>query len=678
MNAPIKRSILPWPALVAGGCVVLLLLACGLSAALGTGGMLLTARLAKARSSGAMNATAQTAVVQDIRGQVEVQAADGIWSPAEAGMQVSAGQHVRTGSLSSAALVFNDGSRALLQASSEIAIDALDVPGGSKPRTILLNQISGQSDHDVTPNKHKDSRYEVNTPSGTGQAKGTQFQVIITADHAAYFYVSEGSVAVTGLKTTVLVGIGQMTIIFPQMTPLEPFSSVTVQGVVTQTGDTWIVNGQSFTVNEKTVLSGDPKVGDWVLVKGHLLEDETKAADWITRIYTPPTNEFRLTGTVESIGDTEWKVNGQSIAVTPDTQIDSEIVVNDTVLVRGRVLPEGKLQARSIQRIDEALGLPFDFTGVINAMGDTTWTISGISVTITDTTQLEISLKEGDLVRAQGYIDENNEWIAESIQRTEEDTRTFSFTGTLENKEPWKVSGISFETREWTEIDENLAVGDRVLVSGIIDENGGWIATRIERLDDLLSGRMILVGVVISTEPWVVSGTPILVNDETVIDGTINVGMLVRVEFVLQPDGTWLAVSIRPLSLVVWFPGCFDILATVVSVNGNQIQLANWPLLVLDDTVTITNEQGEDAGTIGTLAPGSMVRIRICFDADMNIHIITIIIIEMPDQPDGPGDETGKATVCHKPDKKGGHTLTISQSAVPAHLGHGDYLGACR
>jgi len=34
--------------------------------------------------------------------------------------------------------------------------------------------------------------------------------------------------------------------------------------------------------------------------------------------------------------------------------------------------------------------------------------------------------------------------------------------------------------------------------------------------------------------------------------------------------------------------------------------------------------------------------------------------------------------VCHKPDnKKGGNTLSISSSAVPAHLGHGDTLGAC-
>jgi len=44
-----------------------------------------------------------------------------------------------------------------------------------------------------------------------------------------------------------------------------------------------------------------------------------------------------------------------------------------------------------------------------------------------------------------------------------------------------------------------------------------------------------------------------------------------------------------------------------------------------------------------------------------------------------PDVEGGKVTVCHKPGKKkGGHTLTVGRPALGAHLGHGDYAGACR
>jgi len=42
----------------------------------------------------------------------------------------------------------------------------------------------------------------------------------------------------------------------------------------------------------------------------------------------------------------------------------------------------------------------------------------------------------------------------------------------------------------------------------------------------------------------------------------------------------------------------------------------------------------------------------------------------------GPPIEGGKVLVCHKPGRNQ-HTLSISVSALPAHLGHGDTLGPC-
>ena len=49
----------------------------------------------------------------------------------------------------------------------------------------------------------------------------------------------------------------------------------------------------------------------------------------------------------------------------------------------------------------------------------------------------------------------------------------------------------------------------------------------------------------------------------------------------------------------------------------------------------------------------------------------TIWQITEPDYPVFKGD-THKVLVCHK-----GHTICISQNAIPAHLAHGDYLGNC-
>jgi len=53
---------------------------------------------------------------------------------------------------------------------------------------------------------------------------------------------------------------------------------------------------------------------------------------------------------------------------------------------------------------------------------------------------------------------------------------------------------------------------------------------------------------------------------------------------------------------------------------------------------------------------------------------VQIIIVNTNDV--GTPMEGEKVLVCHKPSKNG-HTLSISASALPAHLGHGDTLGPC-
>lgn len=53
-------------------------------------------------------------------------------------------------------------------------------------------------------------------------------------------------------------------------------------------------------------------------------------------------------------------------------------------------------------------------------------------------------------------------------------------------------------------------------------------------------------------------------------------------------------------------------------------------------------------------------------------------VISAPEDEDtDSGDGQPKVVICHKPDTPAEHTLTVAEPAVPAHLNHGDYLGAC-
>jgi hypothetical protein len=121
----------------------------------------------------------------------------------------------------------------------------------------------------------------------------------------------------------------------------------------------------------------------------------------------------------------------------------------------------------------------------------------------------------------------------------------------------------------------------------------------------------------------------------------------------------------------------------VLSMDGNQLLLVNWPPLTLDDDVEIE----------GQIEPGSVIVFRICLADDMTLKVVSIIVIHPPGTiivpPPGtviipppppeepPGVEEGKVTICHKPDGKNPHTITVAQSALQAHLDHGDTLGAC-
>ncbi len=253
---------------------------------------------------------------------------------------------------------------------------------------------------------------------------------------------------------------------------------------------------------------------------------------------------------------------------------------------------------------------------------------------------------------------------------------TFEIVGELESTDPWMVTGNTFAIRDWTQIDEGLEAGDLVRVKGVILEEGTWLAASIEHAEEeQASPTITLIGKVESINPWVVNGITLNVTSDTLISEGITTEMIVRVEILLLEDGPWEVLSIVPLGQFTDIPGCATITATVVSVNGNELQLAGWPVITLEDQVNIEN----DAGGEGTLGADQAILIVICASEEGQIRVTHIIILTA-EQVDPPAEEEGggeKALVCHKPDKKGGHTLSISSSAVPAHLGHGDTLGAC-
>ena len=296
-------------------------------------------------------------------------------------------------------------------------------------------------------------------------------------------------------------------------------------------------------------------------------------------------------------------------------------------------------------------------------------TISGTGVT--PTAPVTQAATESVLRLENGAIEvreESGDWLPVGGETT------FEIVGELESTDPWMVTGNTFATRDSTIIDEGLEAGDLVRVKGVILKDGTWLAYSIARAEEQTNASVILIGSVTSIDPWVVNGITLNVTSDTLISEGIEAGMIVRVEILLLEDGTWEVISIVSLGDFTGVPGCATVTATVVSVNGHEIQLVGWPVITLDDDVKIEDDQGGEV----TLSEDQVVLVVICSSEDGQIRITHIIIINIGEEGEIPSDGGGeKVLVCHKPNKKGGHTLSISSSAVPAHLGHGDKLGAC-
>jgi hypothetical protein len=326
-------------------------------------------------------------------------------------------------------------------------------------------------------------------------------------------------------------------------------------------------------------------------------------------------------------------------------------------------------------------GLIIGYLGIITSMLACMAVGLGRSNENTNTDEGMLQIDNGSIeVKGQ-----NGEWMPVA------GASTFELVGALQSMNPWKVAGTALETNETTKIQDGLQVGDLVRVKGTVLEDGKWVAYSIERAEEQAnpSPTIVFIGKVTSTDPWVVNGITLNVTADTVINGNIAVGMLVRVEVLLSEDGTWEVLSLTPLGDFSEVDGCVTVAATIVSVTADEIQFVGWPSMPLGSDVKIESNgneegnqgdegQGDQQGSI-VLSPNQNVLVVLCPSDNNQIVIVQIIVIVINPPEEGGNESSGdneKVLVCHKPNKNA-HTLSLPKSAVPAHLGHGDKLGPC-
>src|SRR3990172_5228879 len=141
--------------------------------------------------------------------------------------------------------------------------------------------------------------------------------------------------------------------------------------------------------------------------------------------------EIEFFGAIESIGADAWTIDGQTVRLTEQTRIKDAAELHDRVRVHARVMADGALVAREIERASDDMpgrqGAQIEFTGAVEAMDAAAWTVDGQSVAITAHTEIEDGIKGGDFVEVHAQVEADGSLVAREIRPDE------SGSGDVEN-----------------------------------------------------------------------------------------------------------------------------------------------------------------------------------------------------------------------------------------------------
>jgi primosomal replication protein N len=281
-----------------------------------------------------------------------------------------------------------------------------------------------------------------------------------------------------------------------------------------------------------------------------------------------PHARVEFTGMVGAMAPEAWTVGGQVVGITPETEILGTIAVGDSVKVEALVGTDGVLLAREIRPVSRAEERPepdkdlFEFTGTIEAMDATSWTVSGQAVAVNSDTEIKGAFAVGAEVKVHALVGADGSLTATEISPAAgpdpDDVREgeMKFAGLVAEigAEAWTIGGQIVAVDAFTRIDAGIIVGDLVQVHAFLAEDGTLTASKIELEDEdddddmgEAGMRFELRGTVeaIGAGSWTVSGQVLLVISTTEIDEGIVVGSQVKVEGFVGQDGSFTALEIK-------------------------------------------------------------------------------------------------------------------------------------
>jgi hypothetical protein len=161
------------------------------------------------------------AKLTQLSGDVQIADHTTKWQPAQQGAMLHAGQQIKIGHNSSAALRFADNSELSLQPDTELAFDTVSVYAGGYMTDTRLRLQSGRVEVRANPKGMTNQKLNVITPSAITAVRGTQFMIEAQSDQSLT-QTTEGKVELLNSQGKTMVSAGYGSLVKKGQAPLPP------------------------------------------------------------------------------------------------------------------------------------------------------------------------------------------------------------------------------------------------------------------------------------------------------------------------------------------------------------------------------------------------------------------------------------------------------------------------
>jgi hypothetical protein len=310
---------------------------------------------------------------------------------------------------------------------------------------------------------------------------------------------------------------------------------------------TWRVGGRSVNINLDTEIMGEPRVGSIAKVVGTVLPDGSIEA-FTVRIQSDWSALALLSGPLQEVEQATWWVGGRNVTIDTDTEVDGSPRLGRTAQVKGHLEIDGSLHAVEIDMMGtNTYGLPaLEFEGTIQAIGEDSWVVGDQTIVIAPLANVRGRPRIGLMAKVSGLVQPDGSLVALGISVG---TEQAELQGLLEEMEDtgWRVAGRSISITSDTYVYGKPRVGRAVRVKGRLQLDGSLEAIFVEMTGrDYRLPELQFEGEVqeIADNSWVVQNQELIITPLTTLVGEPEVGSIVRVKAVLQPDDTVVALSL--------------------------------------------------------------------------------------------------------------------------------------